>query len=230
MKQGTSIHQSIIHLLPHIQGKVGRAPAQSEKLWPPTPQQPPSAYPRKHIEIPRPAERYNLAHCYEPFSPCTTAVKCWSELLSPILLTVCVDRISRHSHAVGRPPPLWPQDFISTFCGWCNSVGGLPVHCRLWLEWEISPPHLRPWYSARRGWSTQLKWRRSLRVSGSCLWVRRRERETDRIGATAAVVQMLHWSIVVKKAECKCMQIYGEITFGLQWFTDLKAINSMFFH
>lgn len=127
MRQGTSIHQSIIHLLPHIQGKVARAPAQSEKLWPPTPQQPASAYPRKHTEIPRPAERYNLAHSYEPFSPCTTAVKCWSELLSPILLTVCVDRISRHSHAVGRPPPLWPQDLISTFCGWCNSVGGLQL-------------------------------------------------------------------------------------------------------
>lgn len=121
---------------------------------------------------------------------------------------------------------------------------------------------------------------------GSCLWVRRGGWDTDRIGATAAVVQMLYWSIMVKKAECKnkamdslvdlnshtclwpwainiplrkkwviqiflfsltksqklkktfvsckvdhclcCMQIYGEITFGLQWFTDLKAISSVF--
>lgn len=89
--------------------------------------QPPSAYLRKHLQIPWPAERYDLAHCYEPFSPCTTVVNGWSELLSSILLTVCVDRISRHSHAVGRPPPLWPRDFISTFCGWCNSVGGLQL-------------------------------------------------------------------------------------------------------
>lgn len=95
MRQGTSIHQSIIHLLPHIQ--------------------PPSVYPRKRIEIPRPAERYNLAHCYEPFSPCTTAVKCCSELLSPILLTVWTEFLGIAMQWEGLH--LWPQDFISTFCG-----------------------------------------------------------------------------------------------------------------
>lgn len=34
-----------------------------------------------------------------------------------------------------------------------------------------------------------------------------KERDTDRIGATAAVVQMLYWSIVVKKAECKSVSV-----------------------
>lgn len=40
------------------------------------------------------------------------------------------------------------------------------------------------------------------------LFMRRRERDTDRIGATAAVVQMLYWSIVVKKAECKSVSVW----------------------
>uniref|UniRef100_A0A3Q4HMA0 Fibulin 2 n=1 Tax=Neolamprologus brichardi TaxID=32507 RepID=A0A3Q4HMA0_NEOBR len=66
---GTSIHQSIVHLLPYIQGKVAR--------------QPPSAYPRKHIEIPRPAERYNLAHypgvsSEDLLQTCCTAGQRWA--------------------------------------------------------------------------------------------------------------------------------------------------------
>lgn len=101
-------------------------------------------------------------------------------------------------------PLLFVGDVVLlSWSGGCLQLAGELVHCRVWLEWELTPQS--PWFSDRKDWSLHFgsgtsqspKWR-SLSIFRSC------SRVTGmgdwRIGVAYAAMWMWYQSIVMKRA------------------------------
>jgi len=97
------------------------------------------------------------------------------------------------------------------------------IHCTVFQPsvkqrgWESAPPNLRPWCSARNRWIDLFRWgqsacpkRRISSILESCSRVKvKMEQEIDRhIGVTAAVKQVLHRTILVKRELSIYLSVY----------------------